>query len=107
MDRSGGVEVSTIIQGWHFLPADKILPNGDGRKVRVGVKMECRPKGEPIKLCLVGMHGCKRIIDALNYAPGPVISWCEFGGEIEEGGDKFCSRWRKVLWMADISTLLH
>lgn len=93
------------IMGWHFLNSDKKLGYSDGRKVRKGVKMTYR--GDGLNLCKSGMHGSKRIIDALKYAPGPVIAWCEFGGKILHGKDKFCAEWRRVIWWKDITILLH
>src|SRR3990167_8761473 len=63
--------------GWHFLSAD--------RRLRWG----------------------SRALDALIYAPGPVVCRVELLGERLDGGDKSCARERRVLWIADATAGLH
>lgn len=96
--------------GWHFLRADKRLRYGDGRRARVGVKQQYRDgkirKRRRIELCERGMHGSVRLIDALDHASGPILTWCEFGGEIIHGHDKFVAEWRRVVWMGDVLDVL-
>jgi hypothetical protein len=53
------------------------------------------------------MHGSKKILDAIEYARGPIISWCEFDGEIIHGDDKFVAQSRTVLWWVDGTKLLR
>ena len=62
--------------------------------------------GKP-KLCEAGFHASERIIDALRYAPGPVLCVVELGGEIIHGEDKAVAQERTVSWMEDISPTLH
>ena len=62
--------------------------------------------GKP-KLCEAGFHASERIIDALQYAPGPVLCVVELGGEIIHGEDKAVAQERTVSWMQDISPTLH
>jgi len=94
------------IKAWHFAPADKRLRHGDERPIRRNVRMWALPKGRALNLCHHGMHGSVNIIDALEYAPGPVLSWCEFGGEILSGSDKLCAEWRRPLWIIDATPML-
>ena len=89
---------------YHFLRSDCCLGFDDGRKAVVGETLTV--EGTP-ELCNHGLHASKRIIDALQYAPGPVCCLVEVGGEIVEGHDKLSGTSRKVLWIADISELLH
>lgn len=91
------------VLAWHFLSEPK-LANGDGRKVSVGKKLSIT--GDP-ELCANGLHGSIRLIDALGYAQGSILCRTRHTGSIVYGDDKLCSTERKVLWMKDISTLLH
>jgi len=96
------------VLAWHFLPRDRRLAYGDGRLIRKGRRLHV--EGEPI-LCKHGMHGSRRLIDALSYASGPVIERVEIGVDkpykIVEGQDKLVGNWRKTLWWIDSTTILH
>ena len=99
--------------GWHFLGADKRLRHddeySDGRPVVVGEWMAAQmPEGytAPV-LCESGMHASKRAIDALRYAPGPILCRVELRGELAEGTDKATAIERRVLWMADADRMLR
>jgi hypothetical protein len=96
--------------GWHFLPADRRLTNGDDRKVTVGQKLSMRGP-EPI-LCSFGMHASERVSDAAKYQRGPMLCRVEVWGDIAEGDDKFCGRYRRVNWMKlitrrDLNSIAH
>jgi len=96
------------VLAWHFLPRDRRLGHDDGRLVRKGRTL--RVKGEPV-LCLHGMHGSRRLINALNNAPGPIIERVEIGADepykIIENKGKLVGNWRKTLWWMDATTILH
>lgn len=89
-------------QAWHFLAAEGTLR--DGTKVRKGQRLVF---DGPLSLCNSGYHASTRLIDALNYAPGPWLCRVEVGGEIITGHDKLVASERTILWQGDISTLLH
>src|SRR3990167_2708887 len=89
---------------WHFLQSDKKLRYDDGRVVRIGVTLK---HDGPLVLCQSGMHGCKRAIDALEYAPGPIICRVKLGGKILHETDKSVAQSRTVLAMADATNVLH
>ena len=59
-----------------------------------------------IELCASGYHASKRVIDALQYAPGNTLCRVECGGVIEEGGDKLVSSERTIIWRIDAEPLL-
>jgi hypothetical protein len=91
--------------GWHFLPDDGKLANGDGRQAVAGETYTVEP---PLKLCNHGLHASKRAIDALKYAPGALVCRVHLSGEIlEDEPDKACATQRTVLWMADATRTLH
>ena len=92
------------IQAWHFLPASRVPRWGYVRPCYVGQTLTAR--GE-LKLCNNGMHASRRAIDALYYAPGPVVCRVELSGEIIEDDDKLCARRRTIIAMADATDTLR
>ncbi len=92
------------MKAWHFVANNRKLGYGDNRLVETG--RTYKVKGE-ISLCRNGMHGSKRIIDALKYAPGSIVCRVDITGEIVKGNDKIVGRSRKVLWMMNIENILH
>jgi len=92
------------VYGWHFLPLGRRMGYNDGRLVEPNTWYEIAEKP---RMCRWGFHGSERIIDALLYAPGPIVSWCEFGGDIVHREDKFVAQRRKHLWMADTTSTLR
>ena len=93
------------MRAWHFLREDKRLGYDDGRVVQVG-KTYRLESGHPV-LCANGMHGSLRLIDALGYAPGPIVCRVDITGDVAGGDDKIVGRERKVLAMADATLVLH
>ena len=89
---------------WHFLPEDRKLRWGMREVVLPGLKLAVPP---PLKMCRHGLHAGIRAIDALRYAPGPVVCRVELGGEILEDEDKCCATERTCVWLADASEVLH
>jgi len=73
-----------LVKGWWFAPADNKLANGDGRIIKIGVTHKI--KGEVVP-CKNGLHLSKRPLDALNYAPGPIVYKVEGAGIIVPHGD--------------------
>ena len=91
------------MKAWHFVNEEKTLR--DGNTVAAGYVY--RVDG-PLKLCAWGLHASINPLDALNYAPGPIICRVEMGGEIHTTRDKCVAETREVLWMADADqTLRH
>jgi hypothetical protein len=84
---------------WHFLPRDARLQFGGRSKVRIGQTLRRDPA--KLFLCRYGLHAAVQPLDALNYAPGPVVCRVRLGGTIIEGSDKHVASRRTVLWMAD------
>ena len=89
---------------YHFLRADGCLNYPPHTKVEVGQTLRC---DGPLELCVNGMHASKRVIDALEYAPGEILCEVELGGGLLEGEDKVCARSRTVLSIRDITPILH
>ncbi len=92
------------VKAWHFLPDSGCLANSDGCKVQVGETYTV--EGE-IKLCSKGLHGSKRLIDALKYAHGNMLEKVEIWGDLQMDGDKLVGQNRKCLALIDVTKTLH
>ena len=90
---------------WSAPGTNPQLGNGDCRPVVVGETHEV--KG-PLKLCNVGLHFSRRIIDALEYAQSLDLYEVEPGGEILEpkGEDKGCATKRTYLRKLDFAGVM-
>ena len=94
---------------WHFLRKDRCLRFGDNREVFPG--MTLRTDDAPI-LREQGFHASERVIDALIYAPGPVVCLVTLGGAVVHTPDrlvpdKSAGQERTALWMYDATDLLR
>jgi hypothetical protein len=85
------METEKRIKGWHFCSGNKLR---DGTPLVVGKTYTV--KG-PLVMCEHGLHWSRRIIDALQYAPGDTICLVEAWGYVQELEDKGVSTHRKVL----------
>ena len=96
------------IKGWWFGTTDKKLLYDDNRKIVIG---ETHKISGDIVPCHHGLHLSKRIIDALNYAPGPVIYRVVGSGVIIPHGDPVdkyaCSERTYIAGGIDISNTLR
>ena len=90
--------------GWHFLPENGKCRWGNHRKPQVDKTVAVKL---PLSLCEHGLHASKDILDALKFAPGPILCKVRLSGKILEGDDKACATRRTVLAMADITNELH
>jgi hypothetical protein len=102
--RKRGPEPMPTMLGWHWLLADRRLIYGTRELVEAGRTYTAEG---PLVLCHNGMHASKRALDALTYAPGPIICRVRLGGTILHDSDKSVATTRTVLWMADATDLLH
>lgn len=60
----------------------------------------------PVVLCETGLHACKNLLDACNYAPGPYIWRVELSGTVVHGNDKSVATKRKAVWGFDATEVL-
>ena len=89
------------IRAWHFTDGMFLR---DGQPLVVG---KTYTYAGWVKLCESGLHASKRPIDALQYAPGNVVSRVECGGEMLNGDDKLVCTERTVLWAYDAEKVLR
>jgi len=88
-------------EGWHFCAADLRLGWQDGRKIVVGETLTV--EGSP-RVCHHGLHALcvgNPLVDALEWAAGPIICRVLLGGKLDYDFDreKFCATERTVLQM--------
>jgi len=95
-------ELREPVLAWHFLLEGGVTR--DGQTVTVGSRLHVDP---PLVLCERGLHASHRIIDALRYAPGPVVCRVRMSGEIVDGLDKLVATDREVVAMTDATNVLH
>ena len=89
-----------MVLAWHFT-ADTLR---DGRAIPpVGETLHHDGK---LVICKRGLHASERILEALQYAPGPTIHRVRCGGEIVRQADKLCCAERTILWSHTISDKL-
>ena len=81
---------------WHFIRRDCCLGHDDGRQVVVGETLTHDGK---LEMCQSGLHASSNIMDALCYAPGPVICCVEMRGQVIKGNDKAIASERYCKWM--------
>ena len=89
---------------WYFSAEDRRLRYGDGREIKAGVTHEFDGKPE---LCQRGLHASIDPLQALDYAPGPVIWRVRLSGMIVRGDDKLVATRRTYLWGYDATEVLH
>jgi hypothetical protein len=82
------------VTGWYFSEESRLLRYDDGREIALGVTHIVEP---PIELCERGLHASVRAIDAIQYAPGPIVWRVELSGEIKTGDDKCVATHRKYI----------
>ena len=82
------------VTGWYFSEESRLLRYGDARPIAIGVT---HAVDAPIELCRRGLHASVRAIDALEYAPGPIVWRVELSGEINAGNDKCVATHRKYI----------
>ena len=60
-----------------------------------------------IEICSTGLHGSRKPLDALRYAPGHHVHYVEMWGDVYEQSDKLVARNRKILWSLDAEPTLR
>ena len=92
------------ILAWYFSAEDRRLRYGDGREIKAGVTHEF--DGTPA-LCQRGLHASIDPLQALDYAPGPIIWRVRMSGVIVRGDDKLVATRRTYLWGYDATEVLR
>lgn len=91
--------------GWHF--STGTLGYGDNRPIVIGETHTVDITERKLELCGWGLHASERIIDALRYAPGPMVYRVRLHGEILRGDDKACATHRTYIDGIDATGILR
>jgi len=95
------------VLAWHFMSRSGRESHGARRRIKTGRTLKATG---PLVMCENGMHGSRRLFDALSYAPSDGFVACRvwIGGEIQEGKrkDKLVGRSRTVLRKVDGEKIL-
>lgn len=97
-------DVKPYVQGWWFSRTNNKLRYGDNRVAAIGRKHKI--KGYPI-LCERGFHASTNILDAIQYAPGPILWKVKISGEIISSTDKMVGTQREYTHRIDITDILN
>src|SRR5690242_14841191 len=101
---------------WHWVNEERMLR--DGQPVEVG-RVYALKRGVTPVVCMRGFHGSTWALDALRYAPGPIICLVRLSGTMHIASEsafdddrhfdryKIAASRRRVLWMADATRVLH
>ncbi len=89
---------------WHFLSEDRRTAHDEEIAVVAGQTLKMRP---PVQLCSRGYHASVRAIDALQFAPGPIVCRVKLHGTVVLDTDKAVATRRTCLWIADATRTLH
>ena len=93
--------MSKDVLAWHFV-GDTLR---DGRPIPAdGVTLKHKGK---LELCASGLHASERLIDALQYAPGPILCRVKMGGTIKKDSDQLVARQRTILWRVNSTDMLR
>ena len=92
------------MKAWHFIRADGKLAYSPRTKIEVGITLL---ENRPLVLGEVGLHYSKRLIDALRYAPGPVVSRVIVGTPRINRKDRGCVAKRTVIAIVDAAVVLR
>lgn len=91
------------IQAWHF--SNGYIRNDPDTKIVPGLHLSVDP--DRLKFCEYGLHGNVRLIDALRYMPGAVLSQVKLSGRILEDTNKYVASERTHIAVADVTRTLH
>ncbi len=90
---------------WHFCALKGGVPVlRDGRPVVIGEWLE---HTGAVKICVAGLHASNWPRDAVRYAPGPYVTYCEVDAVVTEQADKFVCRKRKPIFGFDATEPLR
>jgi hypothetical protein len=81
---------------FYVAPTDLRVPR-TGEPIVVGETVTIPESQGAPRPCHVGLHGSRRLKDALNYRDPGVITVVEITGDVQERDDKLCGRNRKTL----------
>ena len=95
------------IDAWHFGPDSRILAHQPDETMVITPGFIYSEDAPDILICNTGLHGSRRVYDALGYASGCWLSRVQMWGDIAEQSDKLASRHREVIACRDVTAELR
>lgn len=89
---------------WNFLDADR--RERFGARGVLGAGMRSVVPG-PVVVRRHGLHASRSALQALRYAPGPIVCRVELGGQIRSDAGLVAATERTVLWLSDAGRATH
>ena len=90
------------VKAWHWVKDDWTLR--DGQKLEVGKTYTVE---DNLVMCERGLHASRKILDALQYAPGSICCRVTCWKIEQEDNDKLVCHKRRVEWAIDATNILH
>jgi len=94
------------MEGWYFAQSNNCLRYGDNRGIVIGETHTVDITEKQLEMCEWGLHASKRVIDALKYAPGPMVYRVKLSGKVLHQSDKSVAEHRTYLWGYDATDVL-
>ena len=94
--------MAKTIKAWWF--GGNVLGHGDGREVTPGTVHTAEGA---ISACANGLHGSRRVLDALAYSHGTQVWRVELSGDCDHRDDKIAASERRYLWSVDAGVALR
>ena len=94
--------MAKTIKAWWF--GGDVLGHGDGREVTPGTVHTAEGA---ISACANGLHGSRRVLDALAYSHGTQVWRVELSGDCDHRDDKIAASERRYLWSVDATVALR
>ena len=91
---------------WHFISGDRMLAHQTPPMAVEPGFIYGEPEGE-IDICHFGMHGSRRIYDALGFAESSTLCQVRIWGDVQERSDKLVGRYREVLAIREVGAELR
>ena len=88
---------------WHFVPTDRRLRWDTRELVEVGKTITVDGK---LKMCEWGLHASKRVLDALEYSPGPIACLVTLSDDVIHADDKSVASSRTCIAMVNATDIL-
>lgn len=95
------------VKAWCFAGLCNTFGYNDNRSFFTGEIRSVSLEEKDLELCKWGLHASVRVLDALFYAPGPIVYRVKCSGQMIKEEDKFVAEHREYLWGFDATEILQ
>ena len=100
------VKTQQKVLAWHFMADKNGVPALRNGEAAPSIGATLRHDGN-LEICSSGLHASERLIDALQYAPGPWLARVELSGQMIRQNDKLVATKRRILAVKNVERELH